>query len=47
MVSLTFDVILGIRIWALVVVDHLNHQQQIILIQLLQSLGQLVHVDLR
>lgn len=44
--GLTIDVVLGVGLIRLVVVDHLNHGEQIILLQAGEAIGQLVHVDL-
>lgn len=41
----TLDVVLGVCLAGLVVVDHGNNVQQVILAQLLQPVGQLLHVD--
>ena len=42
----TLDVVLGVRIGGLVIVDHLYNLQEIILAQLLETLCQLIHVHL-
>jgi hypothetical protein len=44
-IQLTLDVVLSVRLAGLVVVHHSNHMQQVILAQLLQTVGQLLHVD--
>jgi hypothetical protein len=44
--GLTFSVVLGVRVRGLVVMYHLNDLQQVVLVQLLQTIGKLVHVDL-
>lgn len=41
----TFDVILSVRLTCLVVVHHGDNVQQVVLAELLQSVGQLLHVD--
>lgn len=43
--KLTLNIILGIGVWGLVVVDHLDNLQQILFIQLDQSISQLLHVN--
>jgi hypothetical protein len=42
---LTLDVVLGVGIIALVVMDQLDHMEQVILTQLHQTICQLLHVD--
>lgn len=41
----TLDVILSVRLTCLVVMYHGNDMQQVVLAQLLQPVGQLLHVD--
>lgn len=43
---LTVNIVLGPGICSLVVVDHLHHQQQVVLSHLLHVFGQLLHVNL-
>lgn len=44
--GLTLGIVLGVRVGGLVVMYHLDDLQQIVLVQLLQTIGKLVHVDL-
>lgn len=44
--KLTVDVILSVRLVALVVVDHLHNLQEILLAELRQRLGQLLHIHI-
>ena len=45
-VALTLDVVLGVSLRRLVVVDHLHHPQQVVFAELLEIVRQFVHVDL-
>jgi len=42
---LTLEIVLRVRLLGLVVVDHLHDLKQIVLLQLRQRVGQLLHVD--
>lgn len=43
---LTLSIVLGVRIGGLVIMYHLHNLQQIILVQFLQTIGKLVHINL-
>ena len=42
----TFNVILGIRVWGFVVVNHLDHLEKVIFAESLKAVGQFIHIDL-
>jgi hypothetical protein len=42
--ELTFDVVLSVRLAGLVIVNHCDYVQQVVLVQLLQAVGELFHV---
>lgn len=42
----TFNVVLGIRVWSFVVVDHLDHLEKVIFAESLEAVGQFIHIDL-
>jgi hypothetical protein len=44
--QLTLHIVFGIRVRRLVVVDHLHNLQQVVLVELLQAIGELVHINL-
>ena len=43
---LTLNIVLSVCVIGLVVVDHGNHMKEVVLVELLQSVRQLLHVDL-
>lgn len=43
--ELTFHVIFGVRLVGFVVVYHLNHLEEIVLLELRECFGELLHVD--
>lgn len=45
--KLTLNIILGIRIWRLVVMNHLDDLQKVLLAQLDQAIGQFLHINSR
>lgn len=42
---LTFHVILSVRFFGFVVVYHLNHLEEVVLLELRECFGELLHVD--
>jgi hypothetical protein len=45
-IPLTLNIILGVGVGGLVVVDHRDHMEEVVLVELLQSIGKLLHIDL-
>jgi hypothetical protein len=42
----TFNVVLCVGLCRFVVVDHLHHHEEVVFAELLEAVGQSVHVDL-